>query len=165
MPGHPDQLVVSRSCAHCTSAALSAVNVPSRYCTVRPSWLIVAGLHFNTLVVWLDMKEISSGNNETLDNVCECDSDVEDDEVSESMTEDKPVQARRSACRLLPFERILRWVPSVFARAQQHSSVFSTWVRGKRKYSNVPPKVQLSAHPVQLEGGFVLPLHEQNHLR
>jgi len=51
------------------------------------------------------MKEIHSGNNEAPDSVCECDSDVEDDEVSESTPEDKPVQVRRSARRLSPFRK------------------------------------------------------------
>jgi len=39
------------------------------------------------------------------------------------------------------------------------------WVRGKRKCFNIPSNVQLNARPVQLEGGFVLPLHKQNHVR
>jgi len=53
------------------------------------------------------MKEISSVNNEALDSLCECDSDVEDAEVSESTPENKPVQVRRSACRLPSFDRVL----------------------------------------------------------
>ena len=51
------------------------------------------------------MKEISSGDNEAPDSLCECDSDVEEDEVSESTPENKSVQVRRSACHLPPFDR------------------------------------------------------------
>ena len=39
------------------------------------------------------------------------------------------------------------------------------WAHGKRKHSNIPSNVLLIACLVQLEGGFVLPLHERNHLR
>ena len=42
------------------------------------------------------MKEIS-GHNEVPGDVYSYDSDVEDDEVSEFMDENKPVQAQRSA--------------------------------------------------------------------
>ena len=44
---------------------------------------------------WLGVEDISSGHHEALDNAYKCDSDIEDNETSESLDVGKSVQARR----------------------------------------------------------------------
>ena len=57
------------------------------------------GLLFSShkLSSWSGAKETPSGCNEAQDSAYKCDSDVEDDEVSEPTNENKTVQAKRSA--------------------------------------------------------------------
>jgi len=93
----PSYLVVNRSCAPCTSAVQSVVDIPPRYCLVRSFRLVILQLIF-----WLGMKDTPSVHNEALDYAYKCDSDVEDEEVSESTNENEPVKVRRSACRRSP---------------------------------------------------------------
>ena len=141
----PDYLVVNRSCVRCTSAALLGVNTLLRYCPVRSSLSIITVQRFTKL--WLGVNENSSGRDEALDNVYKCDSDIEDDETSESMNENKSVRAQRLANRLLPFERALKWVPPALSRDQRRPLGFSMLVHGKREYYDVPSNVRLSARP------------------
>jgi len=93
MPRYPDYLVASQSCVRCTSAALSVANTQPRYCLVR---FLLVNCHLIKLSFWSGVKEVSTGHNEVLDTTCKCDSDVEDDGVSEPVNEDKSVQTQRS---------------------------------------------------------------------
>ena len=49
----------------------------------------------NKLSFRLGVEDISSGHHEALDNAYKCDSDIEDNETSESLDVGKSVQARR----------------------------------------------------------------------
>ena len=132
----PDYLVVNRSCARCTSAAPLGVNTLPRYCPVRSSLSIITLQRFTKL--WLGVNENSSRCDEVLDNVYKCDSDIEGDEASESIDENKSVRTQRSTHRLLSFERALKWVSPALSRDGRSPPEFSMLVHGKRESSDVP---------------------------